>query len=146
MNGVPQSWVDHTYLFGLWWMNHSYQGEAVHANMFDSFDDCCIEYLDRNGVPPAIPEWDGWRHPSNDDLNRFWYQDQLHSKASKPVNFYNRGWLPTGGDPFIRLLNLHNYPDEILILSTTPNSQSEPTLETDAPMAKAFPDLEPLLW
>ncbi len=108
LNGIPKSWVDHAYLFGLWWLNHSHLGETEHSNLYDAYDDRRLEYLARNGIPPAIPEWDGWRYPSIDDLNRYWHQEQINAHRPQPSSFANRGWLSAGGDAIIRLLT-HRY-------------------------------------
>ncbi|XP_006455803.1 hypothetical protein AGABI2DRAFT_145832 [Agaricus bisporus var. bisporus H97] len=54
-NGVPPSWVDHAYNFGLRYMDQVYTGSLNHQSSFDSADDEQVCRLDVYGDPPTIP-------------------------------------------------------------------------------------------
>jgi hypothetical protein len=71
VRGIPCSWIDHTYTFGLHHLNHQ-----SHIQIGPFHDLCyhtdreCIERLDHFGTPAAIPQWDGWWSPDYHVITR----------------------------------------------------------------------------
>jgi hypothetical protein len=67
-NHIPPEWVDHAYPHGIIFLNAHYTGSSLSQNLLDAIDNERIARLHRYGTPAAITEWDGWRHPSRDDI------------------------------------------------------------------------------
>ena len=67
-NWIPSSWVDHSYLFGLAYLNAHYAGNGPHQASYDEIDNEWLACLHIYGTPPPIVEWDGWRTPSEGDI------------------------------------------------------------------------------
>jgi hypothetical protein len=98
-NRIPPSWVDHSYTFGLNFINLQYSASQF-VSFYDEIDNERLERLRAYGVPNAIPEWDGWRHPTDDDVRRI-RQLEAH-RASREAPGYDhrreRGWTTVGED------------------------------------------------
>jgi len=67
-NCIPPEWVDHSYPFGLAYLEAHHSGNPLHQAMLDETDNEQLAQLQRYGIPPAITAWDGWRHPSERDI------------------------------------------------------------------------------
>ena len=69
VNHIPPSWIDHAYTFGLHYINHHYSrgGDII---PYEEIDNERLRWLGVHGVPPALPEWDGWYSPSDEDIGR----------------------------------------------------------------------------
>jgi hypothetical protein len=98
-NRIPPAWVDHGYTYGLNFLNHQYPGSS-YVPFFDEIDNERIVRVSAYGVPPAIPEWDGWRHPTDEDMQRI---RQLNAnRASREAPGFDhrleRGWVRVGED------------------------------------------------
>ena len=59
-NHIPLAWVDHAYTYGLHYLNHHYNHSPEAGAIYQDLDNECICWLGIHGLPPAIPEWDGW--------------------------------------------------------------------------------------
>lgn len=68
-NGVPPSWIAHSYPFGLAYLDYHY-GSSQHAAFYHEIDDERLRRLEAFGPPPAIERWAGWWTPGADDLTR----------------------------------------------------------------------------
>ena len=68
-NRIPPSWVDHSYTFGLNFINYQYESSQF-VPFYDEIDNERLERVREYGIPLAIPEWDGWRHPTPEDMQR----------------------------------------------------------------------------
>ena len=82
-NRIPPSWVDHSYTYGLNAINHM----ATSPMSAPSIAECDNErhaQIQAYGVPPSIPEWDGWRHPTEEDMGIIQAQHVQRSQKSHP--------------------------------------------------------------
>ncbi|XP_006459413.1 hypothetical protein AGABI2DRAFT_141953 [Agaricus bisporus var. bisporus H97] len=109
-NGVPTDWIDHAYNFGVYYLNQLYNGDANHQIIFDEADNERVRCLDQYGLPPAMPEWDGWKLPDETDLIRSYYFEQRELEKFGP-NAPQRGYWeiagPSGGSNVERWLSFH---------------------------------------
>lgn len=67
-NRIPPEWVDHAYSFGVLALNHLYTGAPLMRDLVDPIDNERLVRLHIYGEPPAIAAWDGWRHPTRDEV------------------------------------------------------------------------------
>jgi hypothetical protein len=108
-NRIPPSWVDHSYTFGLNFINLQYSASQF-VSFYDEIDNERLERLRAYGVPNAIPEWDGWRHPTDDDVRRI-RQLEAH-RASREAPGYDhrreRGWTTVGEDGIFQNLTFRS--------------------------------------
>jgi hypothetical protein len=103
-NCIPTDWVDHAYLYGLQFLDQHYHGSALDRALLDEQDNERLHRLDQYGAPPAIPAWDGWRHPTEDEILRM--HIILDTEEQRGVFSLNaRGWLLTGDTPYRRYLS-----------------------------------------
>jgi len=68
-NCIPPSWADHRYTYRINYINYQYSG-SPYVTFFDEMDNKRLAQVRAYGVPPAISEWDGWRHPTDEDIQR----------------------------------------------------------------------------
>ncbi|KAG6893718.1 hypothetical protein C0992_008926, partial [Termitomyces sp. T32_za158] len=67
-NSIPVEWVDHAYTFGVVYLEtHFFEANAL-IDLYREIDDERHERLEQYGKPPAIPQWDGWRVPTEGDM------------------------------------------------------------------------------
>jgi hypothetical protein len=131
-NRIPPSWVDHSYTYGLNFLNHQYPGSSYIA-FFDEIDNERLERISMYGVPPSIPEWDGWRHPTDEDMTRI---RQLNAnRASREAPGFDhrmeRGWTRVGEDGIFQYLRERGETSATLYRSLHPiRLPSYPTLES----------------
>jgi len=94
-NRIPPAWVDHGYTYGLNFINFNI-ANPTYRELLDTIDNECHARLRAYGTPPAIPEWDGWRYPSDQDITRL--LDILDGeKQTTEEDFRNaRGWAIVG--------------------------------------------------
>jgi hypothetical protein len=97
LNGIPPSWVDHCYMYGLNYLSTQYKGSQI-SFALEEVDNERLERLRAYGTPSAIPEWDGWYHPAPEDLLRV---RQLISgqEARRELRYDHRseeGWTLVG--------------------------------------------------
>ncbi|KAG6889170.1 hypothetical protein C0992_006217 [Termitomyces sp. T32_za158] len=67
-NGIPPEWVDHAYTFRVVYLETHFFEVNASIDHYHDIDDERHRQLDWYGEPPAIPQWDGWRMPTSDDL------------------------------------------------------------------------------
>ncbi|KAG6882156.1 hypothetical protein C0992_012594 [Termitomyces sp. T32_za158] len=112
-NGLPPEWVDHAYTFGVVYLETHFFEANASIDLYRDIDDERHRRLDRYGEPPAIPQWDGWRTPTSDDLIR------LHAliereEAHKQVYMGKGLYYPIGMNPNRRdlwqRLDMHGPP------------------------------------
>jgi hypothetical protein len=53
-----------------------------------------------HGVPPAIPQWDGWFYPSSEDLTRLWYFMEGEERRGI-TSLDSDNWLWVGESPLV---------------------------------------------
>jgi hypothetical protein len=68
-NRIPLSWVDHSYAFGVIALNNMYMGSTLVRSIIDPHDNERLARLRTYGVPPAITEWNGWHHPTPEEVH-----------------------------------------------------------------------------
>ena len=111
-NRIPPSWVDHSYLFGLTYLNAHYSGNGPHQALYDEIDNERLARLHIYGTPPPITNWDGWRSPSEGDIACLQpIVDMVEDQPLAPCNSSNAPdhqqgleapvWLLVGQDGFI---------------------------------------------
>jgi hypothetical protein len=96
-NRIPPSWIDHAYTFGLNFINYHYRG-SVYVAFLDDVDNERIARIHAYGIPAPIPEWDGWRHPTDEDMQRIHQLVAYRSAREAPGNDHrlDRGWTRVG--------------------------------------------------
>jgi hypothetical protein len=96
-NRIPPSWIDHAYTFGLNFINFQYRG-SVYVTFFDDIDNERIARIHAYGIPTPIPEWDGWRHPTDEDMRRIHQLVAYRSSREAPGYDHRleRGWTRVG--------------------------------------------------
>jgi hypothetical protein len=99
-NGIPPSWVDHCYLFGLNYLNTQYKNSQA-SFALDEIDNERLERLHAYETPPAISAWDGWYHPQPEELLwvRLLIVGQEAREARREIRYDHRleeGWTLVG--------------------------------------------------
>ena len=69
-NRTPLHWIDHMYPYGLAFVDAHYVGSWLNQALFDDIDNERLARIHTHTAPPAIPEWDGWRYPSAQEVAR----------------------------------------------------------------------------
>ena len=69
-NRIPPEWIDHAYPYGFLFLNAHYSGSMMHRELIDALDNERIARMRAFGMPPPIPQWDGWRDPSQEEIWR----------------------------------------------------------------------------
>ena len=94
-NCIPQSWIDHGYTYGLNFINFNITNPS-YCELLDTIDNERHARLRAYGAPLAIPEWDGWRYPSDHDIARL--HDILDGEKLPAGEDFrnNRGWAVVG--------------------------------------------------
>jgi len=108
-NRIPPSWVDHSYTFGLNFINHQFTASQF-TSFYDEVDNERLERIRAYGAPNPIPEWDGWRCPTDDDLRRI-HQLMAHRAAREAPGYdyrRERGWTLVGEDGIFQYLTTRN--------------------------------------
>ena len=67
-NHIPPHWIDHAYPYGLAFIDAHYVGSGLNQALFDDIDNEWLAHIRTHAAPPAIPEWDGWRYPSAQEV------------------------------------------------------------------------------
>ncbi|KAG6859198.1 hypothetical protein C0995_010756, partial [Termitomyces sp. Mi166 len=84
-NWIPLDWVDHTYTYGVVYLEQQFHSPMMSMNIFHKIDDECLQRLLHYGTPPAIPQWDGWREISEDDYYCLLFKhDKEHALPYSP--------------------------------------------------------------
>ena len=84
--------MDHSYLYGLTYLNAHYSGNGPHQALFDEIDNKRLAHLQLYGTPPPIVEWDGWRSPSEGDIACL--HTIVDAVEDKPPAPHNSGNVP----------------------------------------------------
>jgi hypothetical protein len=138
-NCIPISWVDHAYTFGLHFLNHQLDGSPESRDMYEAVDDLRIVNLSVWGIPPAISEWDGWRIPSVEDVERI--QQIMIGEERRGIYCLDDStdWLRVGEDPHMEQLRTRrNLADPRVRRSPSPplaGPSNPPTSSDDIIMA-----------
>ncbi|KAG6892323.1 hypothetical protein C0995_004352, partial [Termitomyces sp. Mi166 len=66
-NRIPLDWVDHTYTYGVVYLEQHFHNPTMSLDIFHEIDNERHQCLLCYGTPPAIPQWDGWREISEDN-------------------------------------------------------------------------------
>ena len=134
-NRIPPSWVDHSYPFGLNFIDHQYTS-SLYVPFFDEIDNERLARVRAYGIPPPIPEWDGWRHPTDDDISRI-NMLVAHRAAKEAPGFDHRrvrGWTQVGEDGIFSHLSLRSSSDASRYHNLHPVTlPSYPSLNTTTP-------------
>jgi hypothetical protein len=129
-NHVPLAWVDHAYTFGLHYLNHHYNGPSPASSMYREIDDERLHWLGVHGLPPAIPEWDGWYTPSDEDVSRVNALRAVEEERDQFCQDDSRDWLMVGEDPHFDQLHARR-------------NGSDPTVNWNQPTGEAG-DVDPI--
>jgi len=79
--------VDHSYLFGLAYLNAHYVGNGPHQALYDDIDNERLARLHIYGTPPPITNWDGWCSPSEGDIAQLHtLVDMVEDRPPTPCN------------------------------------------------------------
>ena len=102
-NRILPSWMDHSYLYGLIYLNAHYTRNGPHQALFDKIDNERLAHLQLHSIPPPIVEWDRWRSPSEGDIARLHaIVDAVEDKPPAPAIVVMspniaRDWKPRRG-------------------------------------------------
>ncbi|KAG6876580.1 hypothetical protein C0993_002096 [Termitomyces sp. T159_Od127] len=66
-NRIPPDWVDHAYMYGMVYLEQQFHQPTMSLDVFQDVNDERLQRLVVYGMPPAIPNWDGWREISEED-------------------------------------------------------------------------------
>ncbi|KAG6872141.1 hypothetical protein C0995_012627 [Termitomyces sp. Mi166 len=84
-NQILLDWVDHTYTYGVVYLEQQFHNPTMSLNIFHEIDDERHQCLSCYGTPPAIPQWDGWREISEDDHYCLLFKrDEEHALSESP--------------------------------------------------------------
>jgi hypothetical protein len=105
-NRVPPEWVDHSYTHDVLMMYSLYSGSPMQRGLLDDIDNEQLAQLHIYGEPPAIPSWDGWRHPDNSEVQEL--HDIVAAEESnatwRPEGFNSPNWLLIGQEGTVEYL------------------------------------------
>ncbi|KAF5379172.1 hypothetical protein D9615_006027 [Tricholomella constricta] len=134
-NQLPVAWIDHAYPYGLHYLDAHYTGTTIDRTLYDNVDDDRLVRLCRYGIPPAIPQWDGWRQPTRDDIARLHVLldcekerglDTAHARGLHPVGYDITSMkFITGRDREATVL----YDGDLVFNDTTDPSAPPPMVE-----------------
>ncbi|KAG6867186.1 hypothetical protein C0993_005945 [Termitomyces sp. T159_Od127] len=80
-NHIPIEWVDHTYTYGMVYLEQQFHHPTMSLNIFWEVDNERLECLEVYGTPMAIPQWDGWREMSEEDYYCLLFKHAKESTA-----------------------------------------------------------------
>jgi hypothetical protein len=112
VNSIPISWIDHSYTFGLHYLNHHLDGSPGSLTQFEEVDDSCLIQLAVWGIPLAIPEWDGWRIPNDEDLHQLRAIMAQEEEKDHYCLDDSPDWLLAEKDPHFDQLCTHQQPHD----------------------------------
>ncbi|KAH9480930.1 hypothetical protein JR316_0007533 [Psilocybe cubensis] len=99
-NGIPPEWVDHAYNFGYQYMNQKYHATAMDDDLWAEADTEQLRRIMEFGEPKGIPEWSGWRYPSEDDRIRVKLIMECEAAMKPPIiSLRHTAWLQAGMEP-----------------------------------------------
>jgi hypothetical protein len=103
-NHIPLTWVDHTYTYGLHYLNHHYNHSPEAEANYWEVDNERIHWLGVHGLPPAIPEWDRWYNPTVEDVGRVHMLQAMEEDRDHYCLDDSHDWLLVGEDPHFNQL------------------------------------------
>ncbi|KAJ3502633.1 hypothetical protein NLJ89_g8797 [Agrocybe chaxingu] len=93
-NGIPVSWINHLYAYGVRYLDQTYDNTGRSDNT-EIIDDDRMARLRRFGTPPTLIDQSGWWAPSVDDVRRLKHMFYQNADA---YNLDDPYWVPYGGD------------------------------------------------
>ncbi|KAG6869926.1 hypothetical protein C0995_016217, partial [Termitomyces sp. Mi166 len=92
-NQIPLDWVDHTYTYGVVYLEQQFHSPTMSMDIFREIDNEHLQRLSHYGTPPTIPQWNGWREISEDDYYRLLFKHDeeralLDSPEAKGLYYY----------------------------------------------------------
>ena len=90
---------------------HSPEAGAIYQDL----DNKCIHWLGMHGLPPAIPEWDGWYTPTTEDvgcIHMLWITEEDHDHYCLDDS---RDCLLAGEDPHFDQLFAQRAADDPMV-------------------------------
>jgi len=101
LNGILPSWVAHGYPYGAQYIRERMRANSIESESFCEVDAERLRHLREFGIPPTIPEWDGWHTPSSIDVAHIWHLIEEEQRAPTPFrSLSSMAWLLLGEDPF----------------------------------------------
>ena len=98
---IPPSWVAHGYPYDAQYIRERMRANFMESESFREVDAERLRRLQEFGIPPAIPEWDGWHTSSSIDVARIWHLIEEERRAPTPFRSLSSvAWLLLGEDPF----------------------------------------------
>ncbi|KAJ3509877.1 hypothetical protein NLJ89_g4985 [Agrocybe chaxingu] len=136
-NGIPVSWIDQAYAFGLRLLDQTMSNFGRYQEVA-RIDSERMQRLRRFGVPPTLPPWSGWWSPSIDDIRRIRYFF-FTNPAGYDLN--NPFWIPFGGNPVPTML-ISRLGEEIppfIVPAWNPDAPPLPSLSSPSPGSNVDP-------
>ncbi|PPQ66684.1 hypothetical protein CVT24_008837 [Panaeolus cyanescens] len=149
-NRIPIDWVDHAYPYAFRYLDQHYSGSLMDEDRLGAIDDERLRRIARYGEPPAIEGWDGWYHPSRDDITRVWKlkENEETSKARADIPLHPH-ILALGERLTFRYLKdrpKRRMPEDVLVLFDNPGTTIKP-IENAHPVtekANANAEIDPV--
>lgn len=96
-HGIPPSWIDHAYIFGLHYLNHqSHIKIGPFHELHYSTNLEHLDQLDQYGMPPVLSCWDGWWCPTYGDITCIQTLTHLEEDDHSKYCFQDFKWLQAG--------------------------------------------------
>ncbi|KAG6881971.1 hypothetical protein C0995_016428 [Termitomyces sp. Mi166 len=84
-NWIPLDWVDHTYTYGMVYLEQQFHNPTMSLDIFCKIDNKRHQRLLCYGTPPAIPQWDGWREIFKDNhYHLLFKRNKEHALSESP--------------------------------------------------------------
>ncbi|TFK57780.1 hypothetical protein BDN72DRAFT_920833, partial [Pluteus cervinus] len=97
-NSIPVGWVDHAYPYVVNVLRAKLAANSMDPD-YKKWDESCIPYMLKNGIPPAISELSGWWTPTDTDLTRIRYYIREEHDKGETKGLDSDLWLNVGIDP-----------------------------------------------
>ncbi|TFK59357.1 hypothetical protein BDN72DRAFT_905926 [Pluteus cervinus] len=91
-NNIPVRWVDHAYPYAVNVLKAKLAANSMEPD-YKKWDETCVPYMLKNGIPPAISELNGWWTPTEADLTRIRYYIREEDDKGETKGFNSDLWL-----------------------------------------------------
>ena len=143
-NRVPIEWAEHAYLFGLYYLDYHFSSNIMSA-ISESVDNERLKRLEQFGVPPALPDWNGWWTPKSDDWDRMHVLIFLEERKTPPLrSLEDPHWLLAGEPELFQQLHARARLGSSSIASIE-NAPPEVQMSTAAPAEMPLPEVSNLI-
>jgi hypothetical protein len=76
-NRIDPAWIDHCYSYGYLMLSFLDRKGEMSITSLALIDNERLRHIHAHGTPPLMPEWSGWREPTQWDI--FFVRHQFHT-------------------------------------------------------------------